>query len=274
MPTTIYSMAGKPGWLLKFERAHEHFTALDVNIRDFLADHPYEPVVKFNPENMQYGLGFRIKREPPPEWSILIGECLYNFRSSLDHLVWQLACDYSGNGDPKTQFPVFLRRDKYWKVSKKGIGTDESGLRKVCLLDPGAQAEIDGLQPYNRPDGPAEGHPLWLLQNLRNEDEHRLLHVVGAAMGDADLVLRSQDGRPLSSVAVTSGNSGFIPFNEETDFIGGIIQSRAVTAVQVEGNFSFGIAFREGQPARYLLSDIATFVSSKVFPALTPFLKA
>jgi len=80
-------MTNKPGWLLKFERAYEHFTVLDANTRDFLANHPYIPVVKFNPENSQYRLGFHIKREAPEGWNLLIGECLYNFRSSLDHLI-------------------------------------------------------------------------------------------------------------------------------------------------------------------------------------------
>jgi hypothetical protein len=31
--------------------------------------------------------------EPDPEWSITIGECLYNMRSALDHLVHAIAAD-------------------------------------------------------------------------------------------------------------------------------------------------------------------------------------
>ena len=262
----------------RYERAYAHFQTLDTNIRDFLAENPYLPVANFDTETRQYSISFGIEREMPPDWSLLIGECLYNLRSSLDHLVWQLACDFSGDGDIKTQFPIFLNRRDYWRKNKAGAPTEGSGLRKVQLIDPKAATGIEKLQPYQRTAGPPSTHPLYLLNQLRNIDEHRLLHLTNAALGDTYFTLRDQAGRALFYSTMNSGNTGFIPFDEHTDFMSGTIQGPTVTALEVDGEFTFQVAFApQGvagmQPVSYVLSDILTFVSNEVFVALEPFLK-
>lgn len=55
------------------------------------------------------------KRPPLIEWGALIGECLFNFRSALDHLAFDLAVAHSGPLAPgveeTSEFPIFWKRE-------------------------------------------------------------------------------------------------------------------------------------------------------------------
>ena len=42
----------------------------------------------------------------PVSWSILIGEILYNMRSALDHLVWQLVLNNEQTPGRNNEFPI------------------------------------------------------------------------------------------------------------------------------------------------------------------------
>ena len=112
----------------------------------------------------------------PIEWSIRVGEVLYNLRSALDHLVWQLVLANGREPTRDNQFPI-LNEEEEWTHSRtvkilKGI-SDENSKR------------IRSLQPFNAPLGlRAEGslrgfdaHPLRTLNDLCNIDKHRHLNL-------------------------------------------------------------------------------------------------
>src|SRR2546430_16620796 len=101
-------MAEGASWQRKFIRAQQHLEQLTLLIPEFLAGNPYQAVEEVNAHDRSPGPnGFdsvshtwraAIRQKPPADWSPIIGDCLNNLRSSLDHMAWPLA---DGRG-PKT----------------------------------------------------------------------------------------------------------------------------------------------------------------------------
>lgn len=93
-----------------------------------------------------------------------LGDFVYNLRSGLDQLAWQLSL--SGGGDPArdTMFPIHERDD---------AKSEAMFLKRVKDMPPDAVLIIRELQPYKRA-ADYRKHPLWQLNELGNIDKHRL----------------------------------------------------------------------------------------------------
>jgi hypothetical protein len=106
-----------------------------------------------------------------------MGECLFDFRSALDHLALDLAVAHIGSPLPpeveeRSEFPIF------WK----GPPSDRDLEWKIGAVHPEARDLIETMQPYGRTDRAA----LKYLASLHNFDKHRTLHLVtGASRGMA-----------------------------------------------------------------------------------------
>jgi hypothetical protein len=104
-----------------------------------------------------------------PSFPLLVGDCIHNARSALDHLVFQLAIlnRAPSAAANKTMFPVCLTPEQF----------RDSTARKVAPFVSGATlAEIEKLQPYATGNADAEDI-LWVLSQLDIIDKHRLLLV-------------------------------------------------------------------------------------------------
>ena len=166
------------GCRAKLDRAQEHLTALEVDIADFLGgdEQPYSYVGEVLPKDgdgdTYYLIRADVRREPPTEWGIVLGEFFHDLRSMLDQLVSRLI-EHRGNVPPegKAGFPIFFRED--W-----------SGFEKQCKnamlgTDPADRAVVKRLQPDPRlPHAERRKHWLSLLHWAWNEDKHRVLHPV------------------------------------------------------------------------------------------------
>ena len=113
-----------------------------------------------------------------PEWRVLIGEILYNLRSALDHLAYQLVILGNGQPNDNTYFPV-----RETPFTNKGV------LRGAELCPPVNHPQVADLiemcQPYRGVDGsphPFNLSPLWRLHRLNIIDKHRVLLVVAAVL--------------------------------------------------------------------------------------------
>ncbi|MEE9284676.1 MAG: hypothetical protein V3V35_02990, partial [Dehalococcoidia bacterium] len=146
--------------VLKFRRAKVHFQALKAEIEDFFKPDPDSPVIDFEVNPDDGVVRFRVKKQLPAEWGLLIGDCINNLRAGLDHWVWATILEHGGTPTRSNEFPIFLNRDGYLKFKKNGSPAPSSGLAKVEGLPDGAKACIESLQPYNRTDGPFDLHPL------------------------------------------------------------------------------------------------------------------
>jgi hypothetical protein len=220
-------------WQRKFARAQDHLYCLTTLVTTYLATQPYGTVEEIEDKDGGRVVTHRgvIREKPPTEWSEIVGDCLNNLRSSLDHLTWGLA----GERGDKTAFPLFSKPDSY------GAVTARNHLRHVR---PDAHAFIELLQPYHHPDG-AKAHPLGLLDRLTNDDKHR--EVIGAEVGVAHIHVDAPTGQPAMG--------DILEFEfEPTDrlFEDGAVIARYFTSnphVYVPLQFTFDVAFDPEGPA-------------------------
>lgn len=150
----------------KFDRAANHLDALNNEIAAYRRSRPYNLIRQPDVDVARYVA--RIK-PPPVEIQILIGDAIYNMRSALDHLAWELVLENGGKpvigARNSTRFPVLYPHHK--REANVVGGVSAAALRHVRRI-----------QPYNGtvPDET----PLGVLDDLCNIDKHRHLYVVGA----------------------------------------------------------------------------------------------
>ena len=170
---------------LKVVRAKEHLDFLHTETQRFLALKPCKVIVEKNFEknlkDYRIDSRFEIKREPPAEWSAIVGDFTYNLRSALDHLAWQLALLVTTKPHRSTEFPIFNSTSAY---QDRSSGAN----RKLRDVLPASHSIIESLQPYHRGDWPEVEH-LWWLHEINRIDKHREIIpcFIQAAFGFSDM---------------------------------------------------------------------------------------
>ena len=116
----------------------------------------------------------------PDEFSLLLGELLYQLRSALDACVYQATIYATGKNPPadenKLEFPLTFDASEFPNLAK----------RRISALPQNVQDGVERVQPYNTPTLPPEemvenlNRSLGILNDLARKDRHRKLHVVGA----------------------------------------------------------------------------------------------
>lgn len=156
------------GCWAKVHRANEQIDKLGPELDLFVQAHyhAYRIVPHFNSETGKYTVIAFDDGVPSPPFrlSVMIGEVIHHLRSSLDHLVWTLACARHSNPSDKIGFPICETSIQYERAFKNGMIKGLSG-RAVAI--------IESVQPYRR-DVPRRDH-LFQLHQLNNTDKHRLL---------------------------------------------------------------------------------------------------
>src|SRR5260370_10592272 len=86
----------------------------------------------------------------PEEFSLLLGEMLYQLRSSLDACIYQASAYATGQDPPpseeRAEFPITSDPSEFPKLAK----------RRLSDLPQNLQAAIESLQPYHKPTGTPE----------------------------------------------------------------------------------------------------------------------
>jgi len=111
----------------------------------------------------------------PKELPVILGDCIQNLRSALDHLAWQLVLAAGNTPTDRTAFPIF--ESEFTKKGKVRTIRIDGG------VDPRALALIEAAQPYvrkRRGQDPRDD-PLAILHDLSNIDKHRTLLLVGVS---------------------------------------------------------------------------------------------
>jgi hypothetical protein len=154
----------------KIRRAEEHIRALQQREVEFSQANP--PSIRLEYDDRLQGMKLLVQKicTPPNIISILIGEVLYQLRSSLDHLIWQLIEANGNTPTDRSEFPIF-------KDSKKF----KAGGAKIRGVSRTAASIIEVLQPFH--SGKGVDDPLWILHNLNNIDKHRVLLVTVGGFG-------------------------------------------------------------------------------------------
>lgn len=126
-------------------------------------------------------------RPIPIELSLIVGDCLFNIRSALDHLVWDLT--RPEGSVPRCEFPLFDDPRRF--NERRGDGTPKplSGLGKISGLTEVQQKIVETLQPYHSIDAEdatlaATCDNLGLLNEIHNSDKHRTLSLACTSVNE------------------------------------------------------------------------------------------
>jgi hypothetical protein len=230
------------GVRLKLARAQEHLEMLDGEIVSFLEREPYRIAYERNSDGTEHVFRVNVAEYAPLALSVIIGDCLQNTRSALDHLVWQLAILSGKRATPRRQtaFPI---------CDTPGAFTSKGTKDKIADLTAQYRAQIKSLQPFNISE-PTK-HWLWHLNELARVDRHRILHVVGGVHHVGNFVAgeRDDDGNfgPLTGKFIPSVEVSTVPFKDGAEVAKLSIHpgdsNTDVTNVEVKAEFTFKIAF-------------------------------
>jgi hypothetical protein len=179
----------------KLDRANDHIASLDIEIRAFFDGDDYTIGSHFDRETEQHVITARIRKQPPlTGWALIAGDALHNLRSSLDHLIYQLAIAGTCKDPPPDEgwleFPIFI--DEHGDK-----GYDSKAPRKIQGVPAPAETVIEGVQPFSDPAA-----PLWVLQTLDIIDKHRRLNLGVTAVRE----ITAYDD---NSVGIASAGIGF-----------------------------------------------------------------
>jgi hypothetical protein len=259
----------------KLERANQHLQALKEYIERWQSSHPYAISEEVDPNTGDDIVRFERIDPPPTDILFLIGDCLYNLRSALDHLIHSLAVKNCGSlseeQSVETAFPIYKTQSGFLK---RGKG-------RIKHLAPKAQAIIERLQPYQAGDA-ATLQWLWILEKLENIDKHRSL-LLTITLNPAEVIIeippRSKVSFQVSSFA-SIRNALEVPtrvLEAETQYIRyRCVRDDDGARVKVNFNPVLYIVFHsspaEGLEVVSTLETIYKFIATEVLPRLRPFL--
>jgi hypothetical protein len=168
----IRMIGGLKSARLKLIRAEKHLSAIKRCIDAYSASKPHKIVRKAKGNKK-----INVRRPPPLEISILVGEMVYQMRSALDHLAFDLV---QMNPSITTIDPNWSRNCQF-PLKMKTPGGCAPPLAKKEFKDlPGISDEaykyIESIQPYYG-IGPVN-NSLKLLAHLSNIDKHRHLNLI------------------------------------------------------------------------------------------------
>jgi len=157
----------------KIDRSIHHFGQVESIIDAALFKHDAEGglAVNYDSEGKKFSIEHP-KRDPlDPSLPLIIGDCIHNLRSALDHLVLQLARLNpltAAAAETMTAFPVYLNPKQFNNFVRDHVRP---------FISSTALAQIENLQPYATGNH-GDKDILWVLSQLDVIDKHRLLIVV------------------------------------------------------------------------------------------------
>jgi hypothetical protein len=249
----------------KLKRAKQHLQALKREIKRWLATHPYTKTGEFNSHTGEHFAYAESTSHPPDTIALLVGDCLFNLRACLDHLVYSLAVAHSS--DP---LPAKMAKDSAFPICIDPGRYRDERTRKIGGIAPRAQTEIERLQPYHT-GNQATSHALWVLDEFCNIDKHRDLHLLLTVLADTAMPMIPnvyfewlEIGEPRS----IEGKTQIAHYRARTLDLG--------AAVNVDILFAFEVAFErpplEDFPVGTTLDQIVSFIEFTIIPKLRPFL--
>jgi hypothetical protein len=148
----------------KLARANENILNLEAEITRFLQESKH-PIIGNEYHNLLIKKAeYNFARKIPIRFSVLAGEIVNQFRSSLDHIAWALAIPDERSDHPTSiEFPVFCEKSKAARCEDK--------IKLIASAE--ARSLIKSVQPYLGAD-PLDT-PLWVMHDLDRICKHRAL---------------------------------------------------------------------------------------------------
>ncbi len=252
---------------LKLKRAADHIKEVDAKIAAYRKSMLHE--VAPNAEGKET---IHVRDFPPAEISVPIGEVLYQIRSSLDYLAFDLVKLNAA----RIQLPTDWEEHCYfplWLDTPKNPPTYNCFKRTLPGISKPAFTFIEAVQPYNRGQGGLFGvaMALWILGKLSNVDKHRYPHLTIPNIGQFQEVTTEWGGLYISYRTLRSG--------AETQ--PALSPDQTADAVDVETSYASHVTFEESilGPAlgefavQTLLEACLDVTQNTIVPAFVEFLK-
>lgn len=256
---------------LKLARAAKHLKAIKRCIAAYSASRPY----KFTYTKGKKTRKLTITREPPYQISVLAGEMVYQMRSALDHLAFDLV-KHNATGVPlpqswfkRCEFSLHTTIPIRTKAKKGNPAVPHTTpvpysvfVNTLPGISKQAFAFIEGVQPYYRTA--SINGALAYLAELSNIDKHRYLNVVYARV------------RQFHKIRFTSGlsSSGQQALDRGAKLPLETGWNKLDLPVEVHRRFRAFVAFKESAlqaaatlPADYLLEFILKELQAVIVPA-------
>lgn len=249
----------------KLDRAAQHIKEINPYVVAYAASILHEVVTEPQGEETVH-----VRDAPPPEISMLAGETLYQIRSALDHLAFDLVkFNPSGYALPADWeddccFPLWLRTPKKTPVYNC-FEHILPGISKAAFTF------IEGAQPYNSGNVSKLPDVLWFLAKLSNIDKHRHFNLTQPQIGHIQTVRMKWGGAHITYRALRSG----------AKLEPALPPERMADAVNVETRFSSYVTFAESAlgagadilAVQVVLESCLDLVQGCVIPAFAEFLK-
>lgn len=250
-----------PGCALKLDRAKTHFRALHEEMGKFLRDQkPHFFRGEVDMEKSRYILRVHVNKDPPPEWSLLVGDFVQNLRAALDYLVWQLV---RANGQEPGRSNAFPIMADIPTLRNGNLPRWNSFLRGV---HPGAIESIRKFQPYLARDG-HHSHPLRRLQLLSNEDKHRTILRSYATLPDPEIADPRAKLTPVRDIGAIQEQRLITerPLKDGDEILSSDLRIIGPNPqIQFKGEIPFDVAFGERPVALQGLHDIFDAVDAVI----------
>src|SRR5712691_9345056 len=100
-----------PSVSAKLARSDEHLDRFVAEVAEINAVQPYGITSQRNADKTELSLHLAINQPLPLQrWALLVGDCVHNLRSALDHMIYSIAIKASGLNPPpdaeKLMFPI------------------------------------------------------------------------------------------------------------------------------------------------------------------------
>ena len=239
----------------KIDRACEHLETYEDALPDFRKGQPcsWASETDLDTDDKVWRVMGQPKT-PPYHWNVIIGDCLYNFRSALDHLAWQLVLVNGNTPTRSTAFPLFDSPSAWAQFSPSRLkGMDGKAIALIQQNQP-----CFGTNPYRN-------QILGWLDGLHNVDKHRHFNLtIAGTMGGFWI-----PGLPVQAVAEVFIHEG--PIEDGTE-LARVPQKYA----HVDFAPATDVAFGDGTPAAgegifSLLIGIREILSNHVLPQFYTF---
>lgn len=207
---------------LKVDRANHHIKILKSDLAEYAKSNMHTITTTQNSSGVNH-MKVGTSKEPPPAFSLVIGDAVHNLRSALDHAYGIAASAIDHSIDPKTTtFPFFKTKEEVEKAFNRSTLNGSMSTPKGKKV---TQVILNEIRPYGG-DDVAIRH----LNKLDNIDKHRLIIAIivlrgvnfsGAAGGDTFInckFIGSPDGHTamVSSGSIEGSTLPFLDlqFNE------------------------------------------------------------
>jgi hypothetical protein len=260
------STIGLKGVRLKIDRADEHLETTLAILRG-IAYGECKIVPEIN-KKLNCGVQRISLPKPPDSLSTVVGDFLFNIRSALDQLLWQLVLVNDCTPGKSNMFIIAETAESFAKQVKSGRLNGTSAQVKTL---------IEGLQPYHRGNG---NESLITLARLHNTDKHQTPNLTTAVahdtlvdwvgetnfmrmfLGDEEL----RDGAIFGGIGMPLNNPEF-PITPEK-----------FLKMKVDGHAAIFVAFDQSasdelEPFRVdtVLQGIVESVKNRIIPTFEPF---